>query len=681
MIGRKLGNYKIIDKLGAGGMATVYVGYQEVVDRQVAVKVLPPHPGLDSGFVERFHQEARTIAKLQHPHILSLFDYGNQDDIIYLVMAFVEGGTLEDRIAEGGMQLRTIEKILREVAGALDYAHRQGVIHRDIKPANILMDSEGHALLADFGIAKLAESGANLTGTAVVGTPAYMSPEQAQGIVVDPRADVYSLGVVVYQMLTGNQPFDAPSAMQLILKIIQEPPPNVLETVPSLPEELGAVMVKVMAKDPDERYQTASDFAEAFSQAIHEDRESLAAVRAALPLEDRPTEIREKATFLGGQVISKSFDQTTGQTVIVQQGVSPLVLLGGFAIIAIALVLVVLVIVNNNNKDNDGDGTPVAQITPTDEIIPTNIPVPTVPTFGEVSFSTASTLGDTISVRVTDLAPVGNGEVYVAWLVNVATGETFKLGEVVVDGLGTGALTFTSPDGVILPTLYNAVYITRETDASITALQGEAVYVAGVPSEIGAALQQILIASEDGLGGGSLLDGARTEAEIAFQHAGLASNSTNAGGMHNHAEHTINILTGDTQDWDNSGSGSNPGRGVGVYAFTDLMEGLIVDAVSVDDATVRLQIDAEILRVCLENTRVRADRIIELEHELLAADDVAAVQDQAAESTLLAEQIITGFDLNENGRVDPFEGECGLDQVETYALLIASMDIVEAGNS
>src|SRR5690606_18262361 len=187
-------------------MPAVYLGYQESVDRQVAVKILPPHPGLDENFVERFQLEAKTIARLQHPHILPLYDYGTQEDIVYLVMAYADGGTLDDYVVDGPMPLPLVEKFLREIAGALDYAHRRGVIHRDIKPGNILMDGEGHALLADFGIVKLAEGGTNLTGTGVVGTPAYMAPEQAQGAPIDARADIYSLGVVVYQMLTGKQP-------------------------------------------------------------------------------------------------------------------------------------------------------------------------------------------------------------------------------------------------------------------------------------------------------------------------------------------------------------------------------------------------------------------------------------------------------------------------------------------
>ena len=155
LIGRRLGKYEIIELLGQGGMATVYKGYQADIDRFVAIKVLPPHPGQNSSFIDRFRLEARTIAQLQHPHILPMHDYGTEKDILYLVMAYVSGGSLKERIARGPLPLSEVEVLLRQIASAMDYAHRHGVLHRDIKPDNVLIDSEGHALLADFGVAKI----------------------------------------------------------------------------------------------------------------------------------------------------------------------------------------------------------------------------------------------------------------------------------------------------------------------------------------------------------------------------------------------------------------------------------------------------------------------------------------------------------------------------------------------
>jgi tRNA A-37 threonylcarbamoyl transferase component Bud32 len=708
MIGRTLGNYKIVELLGHGGMATVYTGYQETVDRRVAIKVLPPHPGLDAQFIERFQLEARTIAHLQHPHILPLYDYGTQDEIMYLVMAYIEGGTLEDRLRQGKpMPLTEVEQILRQVAGALDYAHRQGIVHRDIKPANILIDGEGHALLADFGIAKLVEGGSQLTGTGVVGTPAFMSPEQAQGAKVDSRADIYSLGVVVYQMITGQQPFAADTPMQVMLKVINQPVPDVLSVVEGLPEGLSHVMKRVLAKDPDDRYQTAAAFAEAVSQVIHATSASLAAARAATPIESRTekfpvadepateayTQPRAGTTPPGAQ---PGLDTGTGpQTVIINQ-MNPLVLLGGVAIIAVALVVVVLLVTGNlRSGTDDPDPTLPAAVVddaedeedaPVDEVDDENgetvaqVPDPAVARHGRLTYSTNNEIGDSLSLRVEGLERPGTGSVYVAWLVNTDDDSALNLGTLVVDAQGDGALSFTDTDGRTLPAHYNAVGISRE-ERGFTGDQpeGEIVYSGSVPIEVSRALYEIFVSSEDGLNDGSLLSGAITEATFAAQHAGLASGSTNIGGIQLHTEHAINILRGETVDYNGNGRGENPGRGVGVYPFLDRIESRLTEATSATGATISIQTNAEFIRVCLDNTRVRADQVVELGMTFFEADDFDEVLDDAAESSEVAEQIRTGYDLNQNGIIEPFEGECGLDQIEEYGVLFGSKDLVAGG--
>ena len=618
-------------------------------------------------------------------------------------MAYVEGGTLDDRVAEGPVPPREVEKTLREVASALDYAHRQGVIHRDIKPGNILIDGEGHALLADFGIVKLSEGGTDLTGTGVVGTPAYMAPEQAQGLELDSRADVYSLGVVVYQLLSGEPPFTGDTTMQVLLKVMQDPPPNILDKAPHLPFELGAVMDKVLVKNPDERYETAVEFAEAFSRALHQNDSSLAAARARTPLE------RGSGSTMSGTptttfppsnegTVGLSTTQNATQPVIVHQGVNPWVLLGGIGIMAIALVIVVLLVTSGGDGDDQTPPTDAASVarvetnaantaaaaavteepTATETLTPTAAPT-ALPSFGSVSFSSGNdTIGNSVSLRAEGLQPAGAGRVYVVWLYNQADESYLNLGTLSLDGLGNGARSFEDTDGRMLPAFFNATLVTREEQGFAGDVpQGEVIYHAVVPVEVSQALTEIFVASENGLGGGSLLDGAKREADVATQHAGLASRATNAAGMHSHAEHTINILRGEFEDYNGNGRGENPGRGIGVYEFVGYMEDqlqMVIDASGVDAL---VAVDAEFLRVCLENTRVRSDRIVELEQELLASEDIETVVDQATESTSLAEELLAGRDLNENGQVDPFEGECGLNQIDVYGLLIASQDLAE----
>ncbi len=696
LIGRMLGKYKIIENLGQGGMASVYLGYQELIDRQVAVKVLPPHPGLDEGFVERFELEARTIAKLQHPHIVPVFDYGREDDILYLVMAYVDGGTLADRLDEGPLSIRETEKILRELAGALDYAHRQGVIHRDIKPANILLSGEGFALLADFGIVKLVEDSPDLTGTGVVGTPAYMAPEAAQGNPIDSRIDVYSLGVLVYQMLTGEQPITAPSMMQLMLKVIQEPYRPIREVIPSLPPEIEVVFNRVLAKDPEDRYQTASEFAEDFSMAIH-DTSEIEAIRTQMPLKPgkpvAPTEAQRTAPMKdrGTRQQSPPGMAETNPTVVVQQGISPMILLVVVGMMIGGAVLALLVVLSNE----DGTTSPPTEIDdipviadPDEEAEPTAREIPTAPqieTFGSVTYSTTDVLGDTIALRVDDLAPPGDG-VYIGWLVNTQTDDTLRLGEILIDGFGSGALTYQDPDERMLPTMFNAVLITEETNEDAETPGDTIAYNGQAPAALANALGEIFIASEDGLNGGSLLDGITIEARIGAQHAGLASRSSTIVSMRTHAEHTINALRGEEVDYDGDGDGGdNPGRGVGVYIFADRIETILNEAVA--DAPLRVASDAEFIRVCLVNTRQRADRVIELEEilleEPLEADggSVDNVRSDAEESTEIADRLLEGFDLNGDGNIDPFEGECGLNQIERYGLQIATLNIIEGGLS
>ncbi|NJR12752.1 serine/threonine protein kinase, partial [bacterium] len=264
-IGQKLGQYEIQQLIKKGGMGAVYRAVQPSLGRAVAIKILPPHPTLDESVVQRFEREARTIGTLQHPHILPLYDYGRQDNILYLVMAYADGGSLAELMSDGPLPLTLADRLVRETASALDYAHRRGIVHRDIKPANILLDSEGHALLADFGIVKIAADSSTLTGTAIIGTPAYMSPEQGQGDPTDNRSDIYSLGVMAFEMLTGRQPFTGETPMKVLLKHINEPIPSILDLNDQLPVTLQRVMRRVLAKDPGQRYGTAGEFAMAFT--------------------------------------------------------------------------------------------------------------------------------------------------------------------------------------------------------------------------------------------------------------------------------------------------------------------------------------------------------------------------------------------------------------------------------
>ncbi len=267
LIGHTIGQYRIIEPIGEGGMAAVFKAYQAGLDRYVAIKVLPAQHALTPGFKERFMREAKAVAQLSHPNILPIHDVGLEGDLSYFVMKYVPGHTLKDVMGQS-IPLAKVSHYIDQVAGALDHAHEQGILHRDIKPANMLLEGDW-LLLADFGIAKIAEGSTILTGTgAILGTPAYVSPEQAGGNLVDQRTDIYSLGIVLYELVTGRVPYEGETPMGVVVKHIIEPLPMPRSLKPDLPEEVERVILKALAKDPADRYERAGELAEALRQAV-----------------------------------------------------------------------------------------------------------------------------------------------------------------------------------------------------------------------------------------------------------------------------------------------------------------------------------------------------------------------------------------------------------------------------
>lgn len=267
--GRTFGHYQLIEPISSGGMATIYKAYQPGLDRVVAIKVLPEFLLNQPGFLERFKIEAQAIAKLDHPHILPIYDYGEAERTPYLVMKYVPGGTLKDLMTRGPIDPRQAAPLLRQMAEALEHAHHKGIIHRDVKPSNVLLQNGRWVQLMDFGLAKLMTGTSNITASGTgVGTPDYMSPEQAQGSLIDQRTDIYSLGVVLYQMLTGDVPFHAATPMAVMLKQIVEPPPSPRSKNPDISPEIEQVVLKAMAKAREDRYPHALKFAEAYESAL-----------------------------------------------------------------------------------------------------------------------------------------------------------------------------------------------------------------------------------------------------------------------------------------------------------------------------------------------------------------------------------------------------------------------------
>jgi serine/threonine protein kinase len=246
-------------------MATVYLGYDQRFEREVAIKVLPAEFLHDPQFSVRFHREAKVIAALEHPAIVPVYDVGEADGLHYFVMRYMDGGSLSDILEKGEISLQEVARIINIIAPALDDAHAKGIVHRDLKPANILFDSHERPYLSDFGIAKISNAQQDVTGSAIIGTPAYMSPEQAQGKPVDGRSDIYALGAIIYRMLTGTRPYNGDTPMSMAIKHITDPTPDIRKDNPSLPPAASNFIYRAMEKDPNARFQTAVELAEALN--------------------------------------------------------------------------------------------------------------------------------------------------------------------------------------------------------------------------------------------------------------------------------------------------------------------------------------------------------------------------------------------------------------------------------
>lgn len=297
LIGKTIGRYRIVEHLGRGGMAEVYKAYQPSLDRYVAIKLMHTFLADEKEFLARFEREAKVVATLRHPNIVQVYDFDVENGVYYMVMEFIEGETLKARMqaleTKGEwVSLDDAARIILATGSALKYAHDRGMVHRDVKPANVMITTDGQVILTDFGIAKIV-SASNLTASgAMVGTPSYMAPEQGMGQPGDERSDIYSLGVMLYQLLLGRLPYDADTPLAVVLKHINEPLPMPKLIKPDLPTDLERVILKSLAKDPNDRYQKVGEMLTDLRKAV------------GLPIEDtQPGTAKSSAIKLSGATI------------------------------------------------------------------------------------------------------------------------------------------------------------------------------------------------------------------------------------------------------------------------------------------------------------------------------------------------------------------------------------------
>jgi serine/threonine protein kinase len=387
LTGRQFGPYQIVAPLGEGGMAAVYKAYHPAVERYVALKVLPRHMSSSDEFVTRFKREARLLAQLQHPHILPVFDYGEADGYPYIVMPFIVSGTLADVLRNQRLSLSEVRRVITQIGDALSYAHGRGMIHRDIKPSNVLIDERGNCLLTDFGLARMAEAAEKLTTSgAIMGTPAYMSPEQGMGSNIDHRSDLYSLGVVLYEMITGRVPYTAETPIGVVFKHIQDPLPSARKLNPNLSEALELVLLKSLAKNPDDRYQKADEFVRAIQRVIPEstsEDQTLAQKIGPIVSGAEETNVVERQPIFEFQAMPAPGDVSLEERVRSKEQSErrfPVWIFAGFGAVGLLVVLVTAMSMLNRPS------TPIAD--PTNAITDTSTPISS-PTLMPTSLATA----------------------------------------------------------------------------------------------------------------------------------------------------------------------------------------------------------------------------------------------------------------------------------------------------
>ena len=365
MVGKDLGRYHVIEALGEGGMASIYKAFDTSLERYVAIKIIRADAvlgGEQAQFLARFQREAKALAQLDHPYILKVLDYGEQAGIPYLVMPFVEGGTLKGKMG-CAMPYPEAAALLAPIARALEYAHQLNIIHRDVKPANILIARSGAPILSDFGIAKMLEAGEStqLTGTGVgIGTPDYMAPEQWLGK-ADSYSDMYSLGIVYFQMITGCLPFSADTPAAVLMKQIQDPLPRPGLFVPGLPESVEQVLFKALAKEPENRFANMGVFAGMLETLARNEMPTVLHVPqpagASMATVLSPHAAHPPAAAVAAREAAPAPKKMAGWKI-------GLIGLGGFALVGLFLVLVVaaFLLLRNNSKAKPPSGNPTSAV-------------------------------------------------------------------------------------------------------------------------------------------------------------------------------------------------------------------------------------------------------------------------------------------------------------------------------
>lgn len=682
--GKTLGRVQINDLVARGGMAEIYSGIHETYGL-VAVKVMRGLLEREEHQLVRFKREAEVVGELRHPNIVRMLDFVIEDETPCLVMDFIPGPSLATYMKElharnQRIPIAIVAQILQSVASALDYAHSQGIIHRDIKPANILLRSrtgdvtpesplplDVEPILTDFGLVRLIDSTLHTTTGSVSGTPTYMSPEQARGEKVDKHTDIYSLGVILYEMLAGQVPFQADTTFGMLMKHINEAPPP----IKGISTDLQALIDRALAKDQDFRYQSAGEMANEFLAIFNG--------QTATP-----------GTLHIAKLARKSVEEL--RTPYKVQNPSTRFRWVRVALETAAALLLAFVIFQF--------------VSPT-TVTETATPLPRDPNIsvGRLRFGDFSSVLDEVRVLLNTAELPAAGYHYEAWLVSDNGTDIRKLGIVTFNPSGIGQLSLIEPDQKNILANFNQVIISEEADGSETSQpSGQTVYSSVFPPNALIPIRHLLVAYEDtpeelaliqGLWyySGSYIDISINGYDVQGEEvAGLrkAFASGDESTVRKRTEEIINQIVGASSvlylDHDGDGKIDNTADGYGSFPNGNtpgyLQETLlqVKQAVDASDSTPNIRTNGENMQVCIQNMDVRLKRILELALELKDIPFGPQMEPVIAELESLGDMLVRGNDADQDGLIEPIPDECGADSAYEFAYNMADMPFFPGEN-
>lgn len=686
-IGQTIGKVRVDKYLARGGMAEVYLGTHLSLDRAVAIKVLHSFVESDPELLDRFQREAKAVAGLRHPNIVQVFDFDTHENHPYIVMEYLKGPTLSaylQSLHNNGLKLslEQIGQILKSLVAGLDYAHVHGVIHRDIKPANILLHNKTgdftensmitkhvEPVITDFGLARIVNSSKQTASGFVSGTPSYMSPEQARGTKVDHRTDIYSLGIILYELIAGKVPFEGDTAITVIFKHINEAPPP----IEGIPPELQAVIDKALTKFPEDRYNNGHDLMLGYFKAVgmHIESDTIHSAQTRAP---RPAPVRKKK-------------KSTLNPIWVVTGILACACISftGISVLGISVY-----------SFFPQFGTTQANIEPTamEHAGTTHTPDEIIPNTGDTSvgllrFQDGNAIADQITVSA-NLDNPPEGTQYEVWLIENSGEQSRSIGVLKKDESGTYNLTFVDPQSRNLLADYDHMEITVEPNPDNSPNPSEQIaYSSGIPRQAVAHIRHLMVSTEESPDQIGMIDGMLTNATLISQSAEtmLAAYETgNIKDVRSNAEAIVNLIIGNQDashvDWDSDGIINNPGDGYGMLLNGEqagYIEGVHHHSsysADTEDSTPNIRLHDGHVEISIQNIEKWSIELRDTARRILQTPEGANIEADIRIAATLADQILNGLDIDGNESVDPIPGEGGAKTAYQHAYYMADMPIL-----